>query len=104
MDNFGVRTYQSGKTRRRNANKKQQIERHRQLLVEERKLERNEITFPTDEKASNCDETQTVETLKDSKVTDSAMSDEQNDIALFPDLLCLEAVNDLEQRYGKKQS
>ena len=37
MDNFAIRLYQSGKTRRRNANKKKQLIRYRQMLAKEQK-------------------------------------------------------------------
>ena len=103
MNNFGVRLYQSGKTRRRNANKKRQFERYRQFVAEERKLESNEITFSKDKKVSKTDETQLVELINDVKVTDNAMTAEQNNTAPFPDLLCLASVNDLEENNGKKQ-
>ena len=37
MDNFGIRLYQSGKTRRRNANKKKNLQRYRKMLSEQQK-------------------------------------------------------------------
>ena len=86
MNNFGVRLYQSGKTRRRNANKKRQFERYRQFVAEERKLESNEITFSKDKKVSKTDETQLVELINDVKVTDNAMTAEQ--IILHRFLIC----------------
>ena len=66
-------------------------------------MECHQITFLEDEKVSKTDETQVVETINDHKVTDDAMTAEQNDTAPFRDLLCLASVNDLEQSNGKNQ-
>ena len=65
MDTFGIRLYQSGKTRRRNANKKRQLERYRQMIAEERKVEAIEHTTMEHENISKPVQEQNVDLVDD---------------------------------------
>ena len=46
MDNFGVRVYQSGKTRHSNANKKKNMKRYREMLAEQQQQHEHHIDLP----------------------------------------------------------
>ena len=74
MDNFGIRLYQSGKTRRRNANKKRQLERYRQMIAEERKVEAIEDTTMEHENISKPVQEQNVDLVDDTILTNTTVT------------------------------
>ena len=80
MDNFGIRVYQSGKTRRRNANEKRQLERYRQMIAEERKVEAIEDTTMEHENISKPVQKQNVDLVDDTILTNTTVTFGQRSI------------------------
>ena len=89
MNNFAVRLYQSGKTRRRNANKQKQLLRYRHMLAEEQNQKSTDCLDLKHETVLVTNQHQTVDLPFETQVTDVEIMVEQQEMSTVSDRLDL---------------